>query len=400
MSSKKKILVFDDETTARRRYQKTLQAVPGLNRTFDVSVLDNPTFENELNVLKERRNRFRDGDSPAQPQCQFDDVSILVIDWELLQSSVFIDGESVAYLVRCFSTCRAIILLNKFGHNNFDLTLKGHPESFADLNIGSQQLDSLGLWGQPQEGFHPWYWPSLLTHLKHFEKQCTEIRQHLDSPIFEVLGLPLQIAKYLPKSIAEFLGGEPTEVTFRQVVSSSPFALQPRDAKKGAQTRTVPPEMIARIASARISKWLERLVLTGQDILVDAQHLVSRFPSVLRRGINNMDYWQRTARLAPKERLNIDWEKIESFRFKKDHWLSRPAWFWPAISQFDDIPEVKTPWKTSLPDWVFCEDISRFVNSEAEPAPREFTADTESPFARRYVTKVPRVSYEPVVRFY
>ena len=38
---------------------------------------------------------------------------------------------------------------------------------------------------------------------------------------------------------------------------------------------------IERVAAARLGKWLERLVLPGQNVLVDAPHLVSRFPSLV-----------------------------------------------------------------------------------------------------------------------
>jgi hypothetical protein len=58
--------------------------------------------------------------------------------------------------------------------------------------------------------------------------------------------------------------------------------------------------------------------------------------------------------------------------------------------------EVREPWKTARPDWAFCEDASRFYRGKDC---REFVADVESPFSRRYVRRFQGVSYRPAVRF-
>jgi hypothetical protein len=154
-------------------------------------------------------------------------------------------------------------------------------------------------------------------------------------------------------------------------------------------------DALARVSAARISKWLERLVLPGQDILVDAPHLVSRYPSLMTGDVMDIETWNRTARLVSHEDLGLRTDLIEPFRLKKDHWLSRPVWFWDEVRECQDILEVREPWKMERPNWVFCEDASRFY----EEGCREFIADVASPFARRFVKNFEGVDYRPKVRF-
>ncbi|MFQ5640587.1 MAG: hypothetical protein ACE5IR_21610 [bacterium] len=88
-------------------------------------------------------------------------------------------------------------------------------------------------------------------------------------------------------------------------------------------------------------------------------------------------------------RAAIHAEKIEKFRFKKDNWLSHPAWFWHQASNWPEIEEVKNPWATERPVLVFCEDISKILpKSETQ----EFVAGLPSPFVRRFVKTEEKVS--------
>ena len=154
-------------------------------------------------------------------------------------------------------------------------------------------------------------------------------------------------------------------------------------------------DVLARVGVVRLSKWLERLVLPEQDILVDAPHLVSRYPSLMTGDAMDIETWNRTARLVSHKALGLRTNLIEPCRLKKDHWLSRAVWFWDELRECEDILEVREPWKMQTPDWVFCEDASRFY----EEGYREFIAHVESPFARRFVKFFGDVDYRPKVRF-
>ncbi len=153
---------------------------------------------------------------------------------------------------------------------------------------------------------------------------------------------------------------------------------------------------MARVGAARISKWLERLVLPGQDILIDAPHLISRYPSLLGGAAEDIGAWNRAAHLTNYSELGLTTEIIERFRVKKDHWLSRPVWFWDELRECEEIKEVKEPWTVERPDWAFCEDASRFCREGY----REFIADMESPFTRRFASGFKGIDYQPAYRFY
>lgn len=392
----KKILIYDDVPGFRDKLRKLLESLTIVTDTFEVDTLDEEGFEVSMETLRERRCAFRETGTWDDERIPLDDVSIFVVDYDLFEASPFLTAEALAYLARCFSSCGLIVGVNQYGHNTFDLTLRGHPESFADLNVGEKQLDNPNLWGQWVSGFHPWCWPALSDYLDDFEKKIEDVRGSLENGarIHEVLGFSSEVFDMLPRSIGQFLGREPAETTFRQFVVESNDGLKLKDT---IGTDDVSEDVLARIGAARISKWLERLVLPGQDILVDAPHLVSRYPSLLTGNVEDIEVWNGTALLTSHDELGMSTDLIEPFQLKKDHWLSRPVWFWDDLRECEDIREVREPWKFERPDWVFCEDTSRF---HARNDCREFVADVESPYARRFVRGGgDDVDYRPRVRF-
>ena len=326
--------------------------------------------------------------------------AIFIIDYDLLKSQAtkFLTGEIIAYIVRCFSKCKLIVGLNQYGHNSFDLTLRGHPESFADLNLGVDQLSNpdlwRGNWGGFRQRYRPWYWPNLLDALGNFDKKVKKVGENLKKPICEVLDFDRELFQLLPRAVTQFIGPikgkEPAETTFQEFVMHSGNGLRPKDKDISDD------KVLARIGAARISKWLERLVLPEQDFLVDAPHLVSRYPSLITDDEKKIKNWNRTAQLVACDELGLNTDLIEPYRFKKDYWVSRPVWFWDRLREDESIKEVREPWLTVKPNWVFCEDASRFYNRQEC---REFFADIDSPFTRRFVKDFKKVDYRPRVRF-
>jgi len=392
----KKILVYDDEGEMQNRLCEKLRGLEALREAFDIMPLERNVFLQTMEALRERQSAFRkigrwDGEKIA-----LDEASFLMIDYDLLGNPLdsFLTGEGVAYLARCFSTCGLIIGINQPPLIDFDLTLQGRPESFADLNIMEKNLNNPGLWGGEWQGFRPWYWPNLPGFWASFERRIADVKEALDAPIWEVLGFDRYTFDVLPRSISDFLGAEPAEVTFREFVRKSGNALKVKDAKSD----DCAPEVLARVAAARISKWLERLVLPGQDILVDAPHLVSRFPSLISGDAGDIGAWNTTARLGSPDESGLNAGIIEEYRLKNDHWLSRPVWFWDGLRSCERIQEVREPWTAQMPEWVFCEDASRFHDRSGTTM---FVAETESPYSRRFVQRFDDndYNYRPLTRF-
>lgn len=390
--SNKKILVFDDDTERGRYYINGLKAIPNLSASYEIQSLTIKNFESQLEGLRNRRQMARKRKSWTD-NIILDETSIFIIDFDLVNlegDKAFITGEELAYLIRCFSECDVIVGITQYRDNIFDLTLQENTESYADLNIGGNDLANSGLWTNDWKEFRPWSWPSLPNFLESFHKRLEDVKDNLDQKIYEFLKIPAELIDRFPRSVSEFLGKIPNETTFRNFVKKSGNGLRGKDILEEE-------EFIARIAASRISIWLERLVLPGQEIIVDGPHLVSRFPSLFLEDHSDIDKWNKTANLdCGVESLGIDYKKIEEFTFKKTPWLSRPAWFWNKISNCEDIQEISEPWKTEWPNIVFCEDTSRFNNTDEC---KEFVADLDSQYVRRFIKEIDKIDYKPKVRF-
>ena len=400
---KKKILIYDDEKKQTERFENALKQTlkkVGQDQDFVIQTLSDEALQCSIKTLQKKQVAFRSKENFSDETTEFDDTSIFIVDYDLLKSKAgeLLTGEIIAYTVRCFSECKLIVGLNQYGNNSFDLTLRGHPESYADLNLGETQLSNSDLWrgdwGDFRRGFRPWYWPNLFDSLHNFDRKVAEVKENLDSPICKVLGFNPKLFRLLPRGIVQFIGKseekELAETTFREFVTHSGNGLRPKDAT------ILDKNVLARVGAARISKWLERLVLPEQDFLVDAPHLISRYPSLITDDEKKIKDWNRTAQLVDYRDIGLNTDLIETYRFQKDYWISRPVWFWDKLRECESIHEMKEPWLTVKPNWVFCEDASRFYNRKDCG---EFFADTDSPFTRRFVKDFKGVDYRPRVRF-
>ena len=415
---KKKILIYDDERKRTNKFKRKLKN--GLDKadqsgSYDVISLEHDEFQDAIEALQKRRIQFRENKAvclagnPKDNGEKIDDASIFIIDYDLLGSRVeksptgYLTGEIIAYLVRCFSHCKLVIGLNQYGSNPFDLTLRGNPESFADLNLGEDQLSNpdlwRGNWGGSRRGYRSWSWPNLSDSLHNFDEKVKEVKDNLDEPIYKIVGFDLELFQLLPHVIVQFIGKnaqkEPDQVTFRDFVIKSWNGLNRKDTEKLKNSIKTNDHILARIGAARISKWLENLVLPEQNILVDAPHLVSRYSSLITNANDEIGTWNKTAQLIEFSKLGMKTDLIEPYRFQKSYWISRSVWFWDKLRESEAIKEVKEPWLIEKSNWVFCEDASRFYDRQGC---KEFLADTVSPFTRRFTKGFNGVDYRPRFR--
>ena len=416
--SKETILIYDDDGERAGEFKCKLEK--GLDKAnqsenFNVKSLEHGEFQKAIIALEKRRIEFRKGEKELENSHkddaeEIDNASIFIIDYDLLDSQekekkLFtgsLTGEIVAYLVRCFSRCKLIVGLNQYGNNPFDLTLRGDLDSFADLNLGEYQLDNPGLWKGDWEDsgqeFRPWCWPNLCDLLCDFGKRVEDIQENLDTPISEFLDFDRGLFQVLPREIVQFIEKyekkENIQTTFWEFVVESGYGLSPKDTEK--LKKGINDHILARVGAARISKWLECLVLPEQDILVDAPHLISRYPSLITGDKTKIETWNSIAQLVEHDKLGLEIDLIEPYRFQKNHWVSRPVWFWDKLRECERIREIIEPWLTVKPDWVFCEDASYFDYRENC---KEFLAETASPFTRRFAINFDGVDYRPRVRF-
>ncbi len=342
----------------------------------------------------------------------FNTADLVFVDYDLieLEETTALTGEDIAYLLRCFTTCGVIVLLNPpdLGEQFFDLRLRRSMDFWADLVLGTNQLNNKWLWSDDPDGFAPWSWPRLPDAVTRRRAQEKALQAALDSPTLDVVDIPDQARVALDHIMTEAVATRKSGAnvdsssrsskpyTIREFVLDSGYGVHRRDRRALENANS----QLVRIAAARLSSWLEHVVLPAQSVLVDAPHLASRLPGLLVGDPSKQASW-RGLEARDGESINkvIRHQEIKASRFAADVWLSRPAWFWPLITE--NKRYVEWAQATKVADVVFCEDISRFV---ARSKAHEFIADVPSQFAIRYVAK-PKVAgapkssdYRPAVR--
>jgi hypothetical protein len=359
-----------------------------------------------VKVLDNSRRKARMPKGTFDPDATYySEADITVIDYDLLalEDTTCLTGEDIAYLLRCFSRCGLIILLNPpdLGTAFFDLRLRSSMDSWSDLVLGSDQLDNPWLWKAAPEGFAPWSWPDLAEAVVQRRTQIEDLNGSLGKPILDAIGLSEAGRLALDHEMADVVsqrnlgGSEPKKEQYKisEFVLDSGYCVHRRDraALQKAEGQLV------RIAASRISSWLERCVLPAQSVLVDAPHLVSRLPGLLAGNPLKPESWNLTVSRNDTVLKHIRRQEIDKQRFQASHWMSRPVWNWPEIVSHNKYFEWAHMDKDA--ELVFCEDVSCFVKKSKA---RVFMADVPAQFALRYV-EMPkpgkiRTSYRPSVR--
>lgn len=370
------VLVYDDLPNIARSWVNKIQDA------FDkaeITPVEQDTFQDLIEAISRRRTAWRQGndeDIPIDPT-NVDQADIVVVDYDLLRYSETADitGSRLAYLLRCFTRCGLIVVLNEYGTNRFDMSLRSPSQGFADLHLGADQIGNPGLWTSSFEGYRPWHWPVLPSARENFEKCVEDVQANRTQPILEFFGLE-RFVDWLPKPAHDFLIGS-------ESLEAVQFDTFVREARGGIDSKDeLHPDYMARVAAARLVSLLNGLILPEQGLLVDAPHLASRFPSLIQDEDQEIREWNRLCEPLSEEIDSLLVEGLADYRFEKQHWLWRPAWYWPDIAKDEKIPEVRDPWTVTDMDWVFCEDVSRFVSEEFS---RDFRADVTPPFNKRYV---------------
>jgi hypothetical protein len=172
------------------------------------------------------------------------------------------------------------------------------------------------------------------------------------------------------------LGDHPEEVTFRDVALSFELGLMGRDQQNDEN-------LLRRIAAGGIGRWLDRAVLAAQNVLVDAPHVAYRAPSLLSGPPGELESWNSTIGFG-EAAVGLEMARLDHHRTAASNWFQRPAWAWSGISRDESILEISSPWTTESYDFVFAEDISRFVNISAA---NEIQTDLPGPYSRRYISR-------------
>lgn len=203
-----RVRVCDDVEAMAEEWVGAIKAV--VPAEFDVSRMQDAKAQ--VSNLLSRKLAVERGEDPSATATEFDGVDILVVDYDLLhldETGSRTTGEGVARLARSLSTCGAIVVMNQFRGPQFDLGMRGHLESYADLNIDAQLVGQRALWAElvpAAEQFDPSTWtplPVLLAAVRHVRAKLVDAS--LDAPILPVFGLDQESITELSDTAFGFL---------------------------------------------------------------------------------------------------------------------------------------------------------------------------------------------------
>ena len=371
--------IYDDQQHIASELASKIQRIT--NGT-DVSARSSGDLAELLRLLHDRRTKRRAQPEHVYDREEIDGVNVIVVDYDLLDYSDMGDttGRRLAYFLRCFTLCGSIVVLNEFGENTFDLSLtSADPKvalaDFADLHVGSQQIGNVGLWQSSLEGYRPWYWPILPNMTEKFEMCVADVQENMDVSILSFFNLDNKIDWLSPEAQNALTATKGVEsTTFRHFSETVHGGIAKKDK--------LLPRQMARVVASRIRSLLNSVVMPSQNLLVDAPHLVARFPSLFKGELREISQWDALCKPNGDGVEGLLSDRLHGHRFDRDHWLWRPAWYWPDINKDEQIEEVSNPWSMKTSDVVFCENLSRCMPSKAV---EEFRANVSPPFNRRFV---------------
>lgn len=381
-----RILICDD----------TIQPLTGLKPALaklvagaDVGVVTGAEVVGLADGLEKRRRaaQTRSTDAPAWGTHDLDSVDILILDYNFvhLEHANGLTGHRLAYLARCYSDTKYIVVLNQFGENRFDLRLNGHTSTFADVQLGLKQIVNPGLWGDADwPPFRPWSWPVIPEARSRLDRLTGEVAKDLDSQVLARLQLADR-AGALSRTARQFLSDD--GVTFRRFAVESGNGFESSDRPFG-------DEVLPRLAAARITKWLEEVVFTGQDLLIDIARLLSRYPSL----VGSTDLKELVdVPLTPARQVTLETGQANEHQYSAVDWLSKPAWWRSGLLADERIAENLEITSPDL-DVRFAEDASRFLPDASVDS---FVADLTTPFVQRFVRRDrdEAIEYQPELRF-
>lgn len=364
-----RIRVCDDvEDVADEWVAAIKEVVPD---TFDVARMSGA--KDRISELLARKLAVEDLAAVPHAKMEFDEVDILVVDYDLLhldKEGSRTTGEGVARLARTFSDCGSIVVMNQFKGPQFDLSMRGHLDSFADLNIDAALVGQAALWRHlsPAEGqFDPTIWtplPVLLGVGEKFRDALTDAG--FDAPILPLLGLDAPALTELSDTAFGFLSLEAKTADDLLSLTIRQFLERSLDKKVFPRLADVAPRYAFNFAAYRILKWLDRAVLRPMDVLIDAHHLLDRLPFLIddsKIDRADPDNWSKVAD-APRDYMV--WSSIAPFYNERASTaLGKDVFDWHRISNDETIEKLQDQYLTDEPvRFYLAEDTSRFVPHE------------------------------------
>ena len=331
----KVVICDDDEIRAREDWAARIDDLPDVGPRLEVQPLSAYEVAASLANLESRSVAARDKDSSRSQAEQsvpspVDDADVLIIDYDLTPDTkkIFngsaddeklirqelraVTAETLAYLSRCYSSCKYIVAVNNtFRERTFDLTYGKFVDSRADLNISQDDIDSRELWIEHGDGFRPWLWPKLIEAGDLFGRRVEKV--DLDRSVLDSLGLLPIDESGLDARQLDPLGDRPEEISFREIANMPELGLDGRDRQNDEMA-------LKRIAASGVGRWLDKVVMPAQNVIVDIPHLIYRFPSLLPGDPGQLESWNAAIDL-PGDELRQDQVSLADRRIAVCDWF-------------------------------------------------------------------------------
>lgn len=387
------ILLCDDHPEVGADWGDKVRAVAQRGSYSLMEVPSNETMQLATKEIFARQTALRNNRPYEKDHCLFDEAEILILDYDLMHiddNHARHTGEALARLVRIFSDPQVVVVVNQFREAQFDLSLRGHLASHADLNLDAESLGMSGLWTDPPwEGFRPWHWQTLSYAVDTQKTRQDVVMKNMDKPIVEVLGMREEDAVRLSDTAFGFIA--PNAKSRRELLEQTfkSFIHEQANDQDALALIEHDPDAVCRFLAARIGKWLERQVLGPQDVLVDVPHLIQRYPFLLGDDVSDARAWNAAIHDDRDVRKRVP----DGCWFEPSGFLSRPA-VWRHRFECDvGVREMRHSFDFSaVPPFVFLEDTSMFMPLEES---KEFRAGHHNAFDRRFAKCLDGITYAP-----
>ena len=406
-----KVLVCDDRPDQCDRTMKAIRS------NSEVTPLAGDGMKDALTGLFEGISKLLNGDGKSEEwECpsEFRGYDVVIVDNDLTVlelEGARLTAETIIGYLRAFTEIPYIVSLNKNLHVDFDLRyLFGDYQSLADLALNTKHLRNGRLWGsEAREEFAPWYWPRLAQAADRRREQIGFLETWYDEPVWQAMGFPVEAEEYLSlraRSVLSSTKRDAREVSFEAFFDAS-RVLPPSEIRKlkdlsSREEAELAKAAVCRITAYEVDRWVRRDVLGTQDVLIDLPHLVAQMPFLLGRNAGDLDCWNEVIE-REEAPFGLDGrlfkEHLRPAGFDHSMWVPGPCFWWPSLKSDDVLTEKFFEAEDDWPDAVFCEDVSRFVGVDGDvDSPREFEAEIEGSWARRYIAYVGDYFYSPRVR--
>ena len=344
-------------------------------------------------------------------------IDVLCIDYDLraIEKHSWLTADTLAGLVRAFTECPCVVVLNRPPRVAFDLTLVGAWEGPGDLQLLPGLLGRPVFWGAETEArkeselvFKPWHWLDLFAVRGQTQAKLDALEKYgpdlADMDIFAFLEFPDEVRSRLSwralGALSNAIASDDPRLTFESFIKNGARCLLPERFEQISIRDDASRPVALRIIAFELGRWVREQVVAGQDVLVDLPHLIARAPWLFKGSQLDRSAWNRLAALGGDcfaQGLVPDW--LIEYRYARQEWTGREVFLWeslqrdPRFAMSDsDVPEA------GFGDFVFAEDCSEFVSMGAA---RTFIAGFGNLWDQRYVALDPEAGfpYGPLVRF-